>query len=53
MHGTFPLVVWVAPDEERAQRIEQVVSRLRNLKRELFRVTTDGRLVELLAGGAG
>lgn len=52
-HGTFPLVVWVASDEARAQRLEQVVRHVRNLKRELFRVTRDGRLVELLAGAAG
>ena len=51
-HGTFPLVVWVAPDEARAKRIEKVISGARNLKRELFRVTTADQLVQLAAGGA-
>jgi hypothetical protein len=51
-HGTFPLVVWVAPNDVRAQRIEKVVGTARNLKRELFRVTTADRLVQLIAGGA-
>jgi hypothetical protein len=52
-HGTFPLVVWAAPDEARAQRIERVIKGTRSLKRDLFRVTTAAGLVELLAGGAG
>jgi hypothetical protein len=50
-HGAFPLVVWVAQDGARAQRIEKVISSARSLKRELFRVTTTDRLVKLLAGG--
>jgi Replication-relaxation len=50
--GTFPRVVWVAPDTTRARRIEQVVARLRGVKRDLFRFTTEGQLIELLAGGA-
>lgn len=51
-HGTFPLVVWVTPDERRAQRIERVISGSRQLKRELFRVTPADQLAELLARGA-
>jgi hypothetical protein len=51
-HGAFPLVVWVAPEGARAQRIETVISSARNLKRELFRVTTAADLVQLMAGGA-
>jgi hypothetical protein len=50
--GTFPLVVWVTGDSRRATRIEQVIGGSRQLKRDLFRVTTDERLVDLLAGGA-
>jgi hypothetical protein len=49
--GTFPRVVWIAPDEERAQAIEQAIGSAPGLKRELFRTTTNERLVELLAGG--
>jgi hypothetical protein len=49
---TFPLVVWVVPSEQRATRLERVIAGTRNLKRELFRVTTDAHMIELLAGGA-
>ena len=52
MHGTFPLVTWVAQNHQRAQRIETVIGSTRNLKRELFRATTPERLVELIVGGA-
>lgn len=52
-HGTFPLVVWVAPDDERKRRLKATIGGDRKLKRELFRVTTDTGLIELLAGGAG
>jgi hypothetical protein len=51
-HGAFPLVAWVVPDQARARRVERVISGSRNLKRDLFRVTTSDRLVELIAGGA-
>jgi hypothetical protein len=51
-HGTFPLVLWVAPNETRRQRIERLITGARNLKRELFRVTTVEQLVQLIAGGA-
>lgn len=50
--GTFPLVLWVAPDEARAKRVQRVISEARNLKSDLFRVTTSERLVEVIAGGA-
>lgn len=49
--GAFPIVVWIVPNPERQRRIEVLIARARSLKRELFRVTTDTRLVELLAGG--
>lgn len=52
-HGTFPLVVWVAPDGGRERQIKRIIGAARNLKRELFRVTTGEGLVGLLAGGAG
>lgn len=51
--GTFPRVVWVAPDAERAQAIERSIGSARGLKRDLFRVTSNERLVALLAGGTG
>jgi hypothetical protein len=52
-HGTFPLVVWIAPDERRAQQLRRVISGTRGLKRDLFRVTIASQLVSVLAGGAG
>jgi hypothetical protein len=51
-HDTFPRVVWVAPDERRADRIRTVIKRARNLNQELFRVTTSPQLVENVAEGA-
>jgi len=51
--GTFPLIVWVAPDEAREQEIEAAIRSARSLKQDLFRVTTSDRLVELIAGGVG
>jgi hypothetical protein len=51
-HGAFPLVVWVAPDERRATRIEAAIRSRQHLQRDLFRVTTGDRFVELIAGGA-
>jgi hypothetical protein len=52
-HGAFPLVVWVAPDERRAGRIEKAIDARRERKAELFRTTSSEHLVELLAEGAG
>jgi hypothetical protein len=52
-HGTFPLVVWIAPDERRARQLRSVISGTRGLKRVLFRVTIASQLVDMLAGGAG
>lgn len=51
-HGAFPRVLWVAPDEPRARRIEKVIRGARNLKRELFRTTTAESFTELIVGGA-
>lgn len=50
--GTFPLVTWVAPNDERAKRLGTIIGSTRNLKQELFRVTTSECLVELIARGA-
>jgi hypothetical protein len=50
---TFPLVTWVAPDEQRAKRLNSVISTARNLNRDLHRVTTGERMIELITGGVG
>src|SRR5205823_5569617 len=47
-HRTFPLIVWVAQDEPRKQRIETSIVSLRSLKHDLFRATIGPHLVELL-----
>jgi Replication-relaxation len=52
-HDTFPLVVWVAPNETRERQIKTNIVSLRALKHDLFRVTKAPDLVELLAGGPG
>jgi hypothetical protein len=52
-HGAFPLVVWVTPDDVRKRKIESVIARLRNVKRDLLTVTTVDRLVPLVVAGAG
>jgi hypothetical protein len=51
-HGSFPLTVWVCPNDRRARRIERVISATRNLNRNLFRVITQDGLLDLLARGA-
>jgi hypothetical protein len=51
-HGSFPLTVWVCPNDHRARRIERVLSATRNLNRNLFRVITQDGLLDLLARGA-
>jgi hypothetical protein len=51
-HGSFPLTVWICPTERRAERVRRVFTDARSLKRELFRVTTEAELVDLLRGGA-
>jgi hypothetical protein len=51
--GTFPRVVWLAPDAERAQQIERAIRAARPLKQDLFAVVPVDELVELIGGGAG
>lgn len=51
-HGTYPLVLWVAPDERRTSRIESIIKRARILNHELFRLTTAARFIETVSGGA-
>ena len=50
--GTYPLVLWVVPNQKRAQTINSVIARARNLNRDLFRCTTCEQFVGTLAGGA-
>lgn len=50
-HGSFPVTVWVAPDERRGSRIERIIGAARGLNRDLFRVTSGPQLLTLLRGG--
>jgi hypothetical protein len=47
---TFPLVVWVTPDQDRASELDRAIRGARTLKQELFRVVSADQLVELFAG---
>jgi hypothetical protein len=51
-HGVFPRVIWVVPHAARAAKLDAAFRSAR-LDRDLFRITTLGRLVDLIAGGAG
>jgi hypothetical protein len=51
-HGSFPLTLWVCPNERRARKIEQVVSTARNLNRNLFRTIPQNDLLDSIARGA-
>ena len=52
-HGSFPLTVWIAPNESRAARIQRVIANARHLNRQLFTVTTQDKLVRLIVEGLG
>lgn len=49
--GLFPRVVWVVPDQRRADRLMAAVRQAR-LDQTIFRISTVDGLCELLAGGA-
>ena len=50
--GTFPLVVWVMPSDERAAKLQAALRAARGLDRDLFRVTTVEDFVALITRGA-
>lgn len=50
-HGSFPVTVWITPDERRCSRVERIIGAARGLNRDLFRVTTGPQLIALLRGG--
>jgi hypothetical protein len=50
--GTFPVVLWVTPDDRRVERLSAFIKRARSVKSELFQVTTSARLIETVTGGA-
>lgn len=50
--GTFPLVVWLFIDEQRAHRLAQAIGRSSKLSPAMFRYATPDTLTHILAGGA-
>lgn len=50
--GVFPVVVWVVPDDHRADRLRAALSASRDIEQRLFQVTTPAALVDLIAGEA-
>lgn len=49
--GVFPRVCWIVPDETRAERLRQAITRDRQLPAGLFVVTTDEQAVTALCDG--
>jgi hypothetical protein len=47
--GVFPRVCWITPDDARAERLSQTISRQRDLPERLFVVTTSARAVKALS----
>lgn len=48
-HGTFPLVLWIVPDNHRADRLTAGIAAAR-LQPEHYRVTTPKKLIEVITG---
>jgi len=49
--GVFPRVLWVLPDERRADRLREAIAAERQLKPGMFLVTVPERLVEAIRTG--
>jgi Replication-relaxation len=50
--GTFPLVLWVFPDERRAAKLQRAIATAPRLDPQLFRCVVGEQHVETIAGGA-
>ncbi len=50
--GVFPRVVWIAPNQRRAEFITKAIAKTGTLQRELFTVTTVEDATTVLIGGA-
>ncbi len=48
---TFPLVVWILPDENRLTRLQTAIARSVRVDPALYRLTTPGTFIEAIAGG--
>ena len=47
----FPRVVWAMPTEALAEQLRSRIERAKNLRRDIFAVTTHADLVATLTGG--
>jgi hypothetical protein len=47
----FPVVVWVMPDQRRAERLAAEIQRDRSLDLQLYRITTAESVVQVIRGG--
>jgi hypothetical protein len=52
-HGVFPVVAWLVPSEPRAKKLQAAIRASRHLDRNLFRVATADRFLDLVHGAAG
>lgn len=51
-YGSFPLVVWLFLDDQRADRLQRAIKRSGTLPEAMFRFATPSTLTQVLAGGA-
>jgi Replication-relaxation len=49
--GVFPLVVWVVPDQARADKLRRSIASSRSLDRDLYRICTPNTFPALILGG--
>ncbi len=50
-HGLFPRVLWVVPDQRRADKLSTAIADAK-LDQDLFRVVTTDQLIPAVLGGA-
>lgn len=50
-HDVFPRVVWIVPDEQRAQTIQLLIDELPRPARRIFTATTSDHAIEAITGG--
>jgi hypothetical protein len=50
VHGVFPRVAWIVPDDRRADLLERAIQAGHSLTSEMFLVTVPGSVISLLSG---
>lgn len=51
-HGVFPLVLWLLPDDRRAEQLRTAIRQARGLDEQLYRLTTSTGLIAAVTGAA-